>query len=285
MELILASIALCICPVQTGAHSAALDRAIKFCERVAPTYRVTFHPSDAAIAPRLPGESGGLVLEADGCQYFFDPSGSSLRSFMNGKRLQTINLRKSVSKNKLFNSDKAIWKRAETIADTLIPGGAKLSHGAMTKDPPGVASPQGYRGRVTVEFGANPFGYPSQLGPQLSIQLDPTDGQLLGMSRPRVDLHYVRPKVTLTKDEAITRGKAVVIQAKGDKNAKPLRMELVYVLPNSEFMSKKGAELGRKHISRLCYSIAWLIGITNIDSETGECLGGTIVGKSYSSPR
>ena len=174
----------------------------------------------------------------------------------------------------MLKSDKDVWTRAESIRDAILPRTEKLDRGGLKR----VSELNGMGKilftQINVEFGTLHFGYKSELGADLSLQLDSTDGELLGMSRRDMHYKYISPKIRISKDQALKSATLIVKKAKLPQSSFVYRTELMFTKPSAAFASSKGAENSKKRVSKLCYWVNSPLGVIYIDAETGECLGG-----------
>lgn len=225
----------------------------------------TFHNAP----PLVTSVSNDLMVILDGRD-------GALRGIFNLAREREIASRPRSGTKGRFAEPSQAWRRGREILKQ-----AGVQEGAFVQTrlksfPRSNTIADSHRDRVIMAFESRPFGYPTNgAGNSATVAIDGITGEVLRL-RNDVGWSYAKPNIKVTTQQAIDLAKRVAtIAGLGSFGSKPAS-SLSYALSDRSFGSPRGEQLRAQKQVRLAYSVDFGRAVVLIDSETGECLGGSL---------
>jgi hypothetical protein len=209
-------------------------------------------------------KSGLIRVKFQNLQFFVDAEGGYVAGYPNPGALQTTPGRSVASPSEV---SVRVMARANEIFKALGCSRALVGHDLTDHGESGRNAFA--RGTCTVRFWERPFGKSAEgIGNRLEITFNRNTGVVLFLVQTRGWVAD-KPLVKLTAAVAASDG-AHILGARSVDRPRPPE----YVIPDSNFGSKRGSQLFKEHRLRLAFSVTSGNRTVFIDAETGECLGG-----------
>lgn len=263
---------------QVGFGQISSESAIESASNICRALGISFdklHARAAYFKGRV-GDPVWIVGDTNMSIHLYPDTGR-LWSISNIKRDMEIRQRKNRTDRSAFADENSIWKRGRQMLRQADIDRASFFNSDFKQNPDGAAKNEASRGRASMTFEEHPHGYPTHNnGNSVTVTIDLQDGSLIEMF-VFDGWSYATPNIKVTQAEAEKTAFAIASrQPRIDASllGSP-DSELQYSITNDGLGIAGGDAIRKRHEVRLCYRFSYNGVQVMIDSETGQCVGGT----------